>query len=420
MIILSHPTGNANVRAAASGLNNAGILKEFHTSFACFPRNLLDKLSKIGPLAEIGRRSYDPALAPLTKMWPWLEIGRLLAIRMGIKSLIQHETGPFSVDASYQGQDKRTSLLIKTSNQVDLRGIYAYEDGALNSFSEAKRQGLLCFYDLPIGYWKAAQRLLEPEIKRWPEWVSTLTGFSDSKDKLSDKNAELEMADCIFVASTFTANTLKDYPGKLPEIKIIPYGFPEVGPAREYTFHKEQRKLKLLFVGGLSQRKGIADLFAVVDELRDKVELTVVGNKSVNDCPALDAALAKNHFIPGLPHAEVLELMRGYDVFVFPSLFEGFGLVITEAMSQGTPVLTTERTAGPDLIEHGKNGWLVKAGSTKNLKDAIVHLLDHPEEIAEAGRLARETAKARPWALYGKELSEAVGSIINLQERILS
>jgi glycosyltransferase involved in cell wall biosynthesis len=408
MVILSHPTGNANVRATASGLNDAGILKEFHTSIACYPQNFLNKLSKIGPLSELGRRTYDPALAPLTRMWLWKEVGRLLATKIGFKSLIKHETGRLSVDACYQAQDRRTSSLMKAANRLELTGVYAYEDGALHSFLEAKTLGLLCFYDLPIGYWRAARRLLEPEISRWPAWVSTLTGFSDSAQKLSNKDAELAMSDCIFVASTFTANSLKDYPGKLPEIKIIPYGFPEVGPRKQYTYHKEERKLKLLFVGGLSQRKGIADLFAVVDQLSERVELTVVGNKSVNDCPALNVALSKVNFIPGLPHDEVLKLMREFDVFVFPSLFEGFGLVITEAMSQGTPVLTTERTAGPDFIEHGKNGWLVKAGSTESLKEGIVYILDHPEDIAKAGNLARETAMARPWSLYGKELSEAV------------
>ena len=412
MLILSHPTGNANVRAAASGLNNAGILKEFHTSIATYPGNLFYKLSKIGPLAEIGRRSYDPLLEPITKMWPWREIGRMLATKTGIRSLVKHEKGFFSVDAVYQAQDKRTASIIKTEGQSELTGVYAYEDGATYSFLEAKKVGLLCFYDLPIGYWRAARRLLESEKSRWPEWLPTLTGFSDSEQKLVGKDAELEIADCIFVASTFTADTLKDYPGKLPEIKVIPYGFPAVGPERAYDFHLKKRKLKLLFVGGLSQRKGIADLFAAAEELKDQVELTVVGHKSANDCPALDAALLNCNWIPTLPHAEVLKLMRDFDVFVFPSLFEGFGLVITEAMSQGTPVLTTERTAGPDLIVHGENGWLVKAGSTIDLKNAIVYLLDHPEELEKAGKKAREAAIARPWAVYGGELAEAVKSML--------
>ena len=100
--------------------------------------------------------------------------------------------------------------------------------------------------------------------------------------------------------------------------------------------------------------------------------------------------------------------MREQDVLVFPSLFEGFGLVITEAMSQGTPVITTDRTAGPDLITHGENGWLIEAGSTEALKQAIEELLYRPEMIESTGRAAMETARLRPWEVYGMELAKAV------------
>ena len=100
--------------------------------------------------------------------------------------------------------------------------------------------------------------------------------------------------------------------------------------------------------------------------------------------------------------------MQEHDVLLFPSLFEGFGLVITEAMSQGTPVITTDRTAGPDLIDHGENGWIVEAGSTLALKTCIEQLIEKPETIVKVGKAAIETARKRPWEVYGKELAEAI------------
>jgi glycosyltransferase involved in cell wall biosynthesis len=166
--------------------------------------------------------------------------------------------------------------------------------------------------------------------------------------------------------------------------------------------------LRLLFVGGLSQRKGIADLFTAVNKLESKVSLTVIGNKPAEDCPALNQELARHRWIPSLPHERILEEMRAHDVFVFPSLFEGFGLVITEAMSQGTPVVTTERTAGPDLITHGENGWLVKAGSTEALGQQLEYIVEHPDAVYAAGVQARRTAAARPWTTYGHELAVAI------------
>ena len=136
-------------------------------------------------------------------------------------------------------------------------------------------------YDLPIGYWRTAKKLLEVERERWPEWISTMPGLNDWEEKLSRKEEELQLADRIFVASTFTANSLKSYPGDLAPIDIIPYGFPAVtGDIKHYQPFDNGRPVKLLFVGSLSQRKGIADLFAAVEALAGKVTLTVVGSKT--------------------------------------------------------------------------------------------------------------------------------------------
>jgi len=407
-VVISHPTGNSFVRSAAKGFLDAGVLADFYTTVATFPGSVFDKLSGIGPLAELKRRAYDPILKRYTHTSPWRELGRIAAAKGGFANLTRHEFGPLSVDAVYQSLDKQVASQLKKAKVHNATAVYAYEDGALHSFREAKQLGLDCLYDLPIGYWKSARRLLELERERWPEWGATLTGFLDSEAKLAHKDEELRLADGILVASQFTAKTLKEYEGKLAPIHVVPYGFPEVGPERTYNKPGTNKPLKILFVGGLSQRKGIADLFAATEMLGDKVILTVVGRKATDDCPALDKALTQHRWIPSLPHSEILTLMREQDVLIFPSLFEGFGLVITEAMSQGTPVITTDRTAGPDLIKHGENGWLIEAGSTLALKQAIEELLYKPELIETAGRAAMETARLRPWDLYGKELAQSI------------
>jgi glycosyltransferase involved in cell wall biosynthesis len=411
-VVVSHPTGNANARAAVSGLRNANTLAEFHTSIAVFPGDLLDRLSAWGPLAEMRRRRFDPAVKQLTRSWPWREIGRLAAVKFGLTGLTQHETGCFCIDAVYRSLDSRVASCLHKAAQHGAGGVYAYEDGALATFVAAKALGLRCFYDLPIGHWRAARRLLEPELSRWPEWAVTLGGFQDSEFKLARKDEELRLADLILTASTFSAQTLKDFPGTLAPIKVIPYGFPAVARQKKpSTTISASRPLKLLFVGGLSQRKGIADIFAVADALGKHVELTIVGRKNGAECPALDLALSRHRWISSLPHPEILKLMHTHDVLLFPSLFEGFGLVITEAMSQCTPVITTDRTAGPDLIEHGHNGWLIEPGSTSALQSAIETLLSSPRLLDQASQAAQNTAAKRPWSVYAQELAFAIRSL---------
>jgi glycosyltransferase involved in cell wall biosynthesis len=406
--ILSHPIGNANVRAVANGLANEHILGMFYTAISSFPDSTLGYLSRYPGLSEIKRREYAPMLKPHTKMLlTWLEAGRLLAPKLGLASLTKGEQGLFNINRLFTEFDKKIAKKIESGT---FNGIYAYEDGALFSFKAAEQLELPRFYDLPIGYWRTARILLDKEREKWPDWASTLNGFSDSDEKLARKDQELNLATRIIVASKFTASTLENYPGKLAPVDVIPYGFPPVNGTREYSQISRNRPLKLLFVGGLSQRKGIANLFSAVEKLKGSVKLTVIGRKN-NDCPVLDEALSKHNWISSLSNAEILNKMREHDVLLFPSLFEGFGLVITEAMSQGTPVITTDRTAGPDLIEHGNNGWIIEAGSTEALQEAIENILRRPQMIEQAGRAALETAGKRPWNQYGKELAEAVKNV---------
>lgn len=411
-ITLSHPTGNANVRAVAEGLAKANLLASFYTSIASFRGKILDRLGYIKMFSEIHRRRFDLSLQPYTHTYPTREIGRLLASKLSWKKLVEHENGIFSVDIIYQKLDKHIACnLNKTKLKASSKGVYGYEDGAAFTFEKAKRLGLNCFYDLPTGYWRASRKLLPLEIERSPEWAETFTGFKDSPKKLERKDKELDLADVVFVASKFTADTLKEYPGKLPPVVIVPYGFPPVFENREYLGFEKKRKLKLLFVGKLTQQKGIADLFEAIKGLEKLVELTIVGHKSTN-IKVLDNELAKHNYIPTLPHPEILRLMRTQDVLVFPSLFDGFGMVITEAMSQGTPVIASERSAGPDLIQHGENGWLIKAGSPPSLRKIIEELLENPASIEKVGRASTESARQRPWEKYGEEMAQCIGKIL--------
>lgn len=407
MILFSHPTLNANAKALINGLFKNKILYKLYTCIAVFPGQLLYKLGDNPKLKDLKRRSLDKTWQPYTRSKSFFEFGRLLASKLHLEYLVKHEKGFFCIDKVYQKHDKWVANNLVKGKKEGITGVYAYEDGALATFTKAKQLGVSCIYDLPIGYWKSARLLMQKEFDINPEWSTTLTGFNDSQTKLGKKDKELALADVIFVASSFTKKTLEEYSGKLPEIKVIPYGFPEVHNKKEYQ-PLANRKLKVLFIGGLSQRKGLSYLFEAVKGLQNKVELTVVGHKSVSNCKALNLALEQHIWIPSLSHDQVLACMREHDVFVFPSLFEGFGMVITEAMSQGVPVITTDRTAGPDVIEDGVDGWIVPAGSAIAIKEVLQRILEKPELLEQFGIAAQTKAKNRPWSVYGQEMAEAL------------
>ena len=106
-------------------------------------------------------------------------------------------------------------------------------------------------------------------------------------------------------------------------------------------------------------------------------------------------------FIGKRPHEELPDLLRECDVLVLPSFCEGFGLVLLEALASGLPVITTEATAGPDLIEDGVEGLLIPSGDLNALCQALQFFVDQPELLETMSAAARRCAEKYTWDAYG-------------------
>lgn len=406
MILLSHPTGNENIRNAALAFQEAGLLGEFWTSLHWRAGSSLDRIVPAGLRAQMARRTFPGLSVERIRTRPFRELGRFAAPRLGLSHLTRHETGFFSVDGVYRSFDREVAQRIRHAEQ--LRAIYTVEDCALESFRAAGQRGWRRIYDLPIGYWRAGQAIYREEAEREPEWVSTLGGMQDSQHKLERKDAELALADVVVVASSYTRKTLELAPQPLPPVHVFPYGAP--APAAEPPPASGSAKLRVLFVGALGQRKGLSYLLAAMSRLSSAVELTLLGRKTSETCRPLDAATTVHRWIPSLPHREVLEEMARHDVLVFPSLFEGFGLVILEAMSRGLPVITTAHTAGPDLIREGENGFIVPIRSPETLEEKLGLLARDRTLLTAMKHEALATSRRLTWERYRAQLSELVGN----------
>ncbi len=429
MILFSHPTGNANVRAAALGLARAGLLGEFWTCVNCAPGRggLARRLLPASLRAQLSRRTFPDELQPFIRARPWREIARLASHRLGLASLTRHETGRFSVDAVYRALDRRVASRVSELDGVS--AVYAYEDGAVRTFRAAKRLGLPALYDLPIGYWRAARDLLTEEAELQPAWASTLIGNTDSAAKTERKDEELALADIVYSASTYTLKTLAAAPGLRARVEVIPYGAPARGAATETppdgagaSRPRVRRRadgggdagapLRVLFVGSLGQRKGLSYLFAACRSLGASVALTVIGTRPLSPCPALDAELARARWIPSCPHAQVLAEMDAHDVFVFPSLFEGFGLVLLEAMACGLPIIATPHTAAPDLITDGREGFVVPIRDAAAIAGKLDLLRRDRERLRAMSAAAAARAADFTWEAYSGRLAASAGGFV--------
>jgi glycosyltransferase involved in cell wall biosynthesis len=92
---------------------------------------------------------------------------------------------------------------------------------------------------------------------------------------------------------------------------------------------------------------------------------------------------------------DVHDLLRACDVFVFPSLHEGLGMALIEAMAVGCPCVATRIGPLPEVISHGVDGWLVAPGDAAGLADAICLLLADSVRRAALGQAAKESVQAR-------------------------
>jgi glycosyltransferase involved in cell wall biosynthesis len=126
----------------------------------------------------------------------------------------------------------------------------------------------------------------------------------------------------------------------------------------------------------------------------------------------LDHALSIHRWIPSLPREKILEEMRRHDVLVFPSLFEGFGLVVTEALSQGLPVITTSHTCGPDVLTDGREGYLVPVRDPNAIADRLESLAGNRSLLSDMSAAALEKARELSWSGYRNRLAGMVRRVL--------
>jgi len=401
-ILVVHPTGNQNSKAVARGLSDANSLHAFITALHLNSYKWKWLPSKL--VAEIKRRDFREIKSPIISGSPFREGLRLLASKLKLNFLTKHEVGFVSVDNVYHTTDHFASKYLR-KHASEISAVYCYEDGALETFKVAKQFHIKCIYELPTGHWRMLHKLNQEENSLQSDWAFSWTAINDSRQKLSRKDEEIALADNIIVASTFTKNTLNEYPKKLVSIKVIPYGFPENLSNNNKTWFDGERKLKLLFVGGLKQGKGLSYLVEAIKFLKEKVEFSFVGNGSALEL--VQEKLPHASYLGTMPHSQVLEIMREHDVLIFPSLFEGFGMVITEAMSQGMVVIATDHTALPDIADES-TGILVPIRDSGAIEDALNDLINNPEKVEQIGKSAMLLAQSYQWRDYESKIVKAV------------
>jgi glycosyltransferase involved in cell wall biosynthesis len=141
--------------------------------------------------------------------------------------------------------------------------------------------------------------------------------------------------------------------------------------------------------------------------LGSDVEPTLIGQRfAPNDL--VDTACKRWCWFESIPHDRVLDVMMQSDVLVLPSISEAFGLVVTEALSCGLPVIVTPNVGASDLICDGRDGFVVPVCSAEAIADRLNALNLDRELLADMSRNAQATAARRPWEIYRETWAETM------------
>jgi len=391
-------------------LLEAHLLENFWTCLNWKRNGLLDRIVALSTRLqnELRRRSFPIELTPFIRTVPWRELGRQGAAQIGWEQLTRSEDAPFSVDAVYRSLDRRVAREVTTG--LTIKAIYAYDDGALDTFRAARARGIKCIFEHPTIYWRTVRQIQCEEAELHPEWTPTLRALRDSEEKLARKDQELALADFVITPSSFAKNSVGLAPGLTAPVLVMPYGTGAVSASPDRG--QKGGKLRVLFVGALSQAKGLGYLLEAIAHLERNVEFTLIGRRVSPAVPA-SSVLARYRWIPSLPPDELLQEMSRHDVLVFPSLHEGFGLVMTEAMSQGLVVITTPHTAGPDLITDNVDGFVIPIRSAVAIEEKLDLLLRDRKRLGAMQAEAREKAHAYTWENYRQRLIRLAREVVD-------
>ncbi|MBW4481627.1 MAG: glycosyltransferase family 4 protein [Tildeniella torsiva UHER 1998/13D] len=163
--------------------------------------------------------------------------------------------------------------------------------------------------------------------------------------------------------------------------------------------------LKILYVGVWNERKGIHYLIDALEKLVEtncSFSVTFVGIRIEEEavCKYFSDSLSKFvKIISSIDHENLPQIYLDHNVFVFPSRYEGFGKVVTEAMASGIPIITTSVGIADEFIEHHVDGIKIPCCNSEAIYNALVWVLKHPQEAKIYGQRGREKLKKTDYTL---------------------
>ena len=271
----------------------------------------------------------------------------------------------------------------------------------LKTSRQIKAQGGHYICDRGSAHIRHVGALLDEEFKRWGQAFPGIDGRSIAKEE-----NEYAAADFITVPSEFCVRSFVQMGVPKGKIRKVPYGVDL--RSFERVADPSPDRFEALFVGAVSFQKGVPYLLEAFERLsHPRKRLRVVGAmKKEMKIFLRDKTLKDVEFLGPIPQAELVPIMSASHVLLLPSIQDGFGLVLGQSMACGCPVICSTNTGGADLIEDGREGFIVPIRSPAAITEKLEQLCQDPGLRDEMGGAAmQKVQQIGGWNNYGAEFA---------------
>jgi glycosyltransferase involved in cell wall biosynthesis len=355
-------------------------------------------------LASLRGRTITAVPRELLEEHPFWEVMRMLADKAGadapmVDRIWDHLCHDF------------TRAVGRRLMRRDVEAVYAYEYTALEAFQAAERCGAAKILDFPSLNSRRFEELQRREKEQFPELIGPHESFFSARfeRRQARRDAEMAAANVIITNSNVTRRSHIESGADPEKTFAVPLGAPptiDVIPERGTS-----GPLQVIWAGTFSIRKGAHYFIDAWRALGAGIEAAaqIYGTITLPE-------RAWKPLPPGMTfhgparQADLFAAFDAADVLMFPTLSDGFGMVVTEAFARGLPVVTTDQAGASDLVAHQRNGLIIPAGDSAAITAALRWCLNNRTALAAMRPAALETA--RGWQLpdYRRALIEAIAT----------
>ena len=388
--LLAHP-GTQHAPRLARELDRHGLLSGYWTGLAFAGNSAGARFARLA-------RNWPGLRGLRTRIIPDLNPARLHAIPGPELSALWQLKRSGDSETVIHRRNRRFQEKIPEAALRASDAIIGFDTSSWVLAERAARLGLPFWLDRTIAHPAASAPLLAELHRRFPAWSEPVAPRPAAV--VAAEAEEHALAHRIVVGSGFARDTLVQQGIAAAKITVNPYGVDWSRFAGTPRPPAAGRPLRFLFVGSLLGRKGVPYLLEAWRRLGPvSAELWLAGSGHVGK--SLERELPGLRLLGRVPHAEVPALFAAADVFVLPSLLEGFSLTVLEALASGLPVIATPNTGATQALRDPVLGRLVAAGSVDELEAALRHYLATPPDHAVIRRQASPLAEVFSWQAYG-------------------